>query len=141
MCLTLFHQVCVFKGLYNNEQKCIVEWERVQPIVTFPQMSGRCVCKPGVLGTKCDTCPDGSTISYNGCKGCKYQSGQLGHFRYYKTCGQSYKLQLQGHTRPENTPYYDSRVIIYYRRSYIRLTTGGNVTDKFLDQPSYTILK
>ena len=35
------------------------------------QMSGRCVCKPAILGTKCETCPDGSPVTYTGCKGCK----------------------------------------------------------------------
>ena len=36
------------------------------------QMSGRCVCKPGIIGDKCDTCPDGTGVTSKGCEGCKY---------------------------------------------------------------------
>lgn len=31
------------------------------------QMSGKCSCKPGYKGIKCDLCPDGSTVEYYGC--------------------------------------------------------------------------
>lgn len=33
------------------------------------QTNGRCMCKPGILGEKCDTCPDGSQVSSIGCDG------------------------------------------------------------------------
>ena len=31
------------------------------------QMTGRCVCKPGVLGIKCDECPSGRILTVYGC--------------------------------------------------------------------------
>ena len=34
-------------------------------------MSGKCICKPGIKGDKCDLCPDGSQIEPHGCEGCK----------------------------------------------------------------------
>ena len=33
------------------------------------QATGRCVCKPGIEGLKCDTCPDGQGLSSRGCNG------------------------------------------------------------------------
>ena len=35
------------------------------------QMSGKCICKPGIKGDKCDICPDETQIQANGCDGCK----------------------------------------------------------------------
>ena len=35
-------------------------------------MSGKCICKPGIKGDKCDICPDGTQIKPHGCEGCKY---------------------------------------------------------------------
>ena len=35
-----------------------------------------------------------------------------------------HKLRLFGGTLLENTPYYDSRVVIYDRRGFLRLATG-----------------
>ena len=35
------------------------------------QMSGKCICKPGISGDKCDTCPDGTSVTLKGCEGCK----------------------------------------------------------------------
>ena len=35
------------------------------------QMSGKCICKPGISGDKCDTCPDGTPVTPKGCNGCK----------------------------------------------------------------------
>ena len=37
------------------------------------QMSGKCICKPGISGDKCDTCPDGTSVTLKGCEGCKFQ--------------------------------------------------------------------
>ncbi|XP_064642356.1 agrin-like isoform X19 [Lineus longissimus] len=31
------------------------------------QMTGRCVCKPGITGMKCNMCPDGSVLGPGGC--------------------------------------------------------------------------
>ena len=31
------------------------------------QMSGKCICKPGIIGDKCDRCPDGTQIQPKGC--------------------------------------------------------------------------
>ncbi|GAB6019276.1 hypothetical protein CHUAL_000876 [Chamberlinius hualienensis] len=31
------------------------------------QMTGRCVCKPGVMGMKCSDCPEGQVLGPNGC--------------------------------------------------------------------------
>ena len=31
------------------------------------QMSGKCICKPGIKGDKCDRCPDGTQIKPKGC--------------------------------------------------------------------------
>lgn len=31
------------------------------------QMTGRCVCKPGVQGMKCNVCPDGTVLEEDGC--------------------------------------------------------------------------
>ena len=36
------------------------------------QMSGKCICKPGISGDKCDTCPDGTSVKLKGCEGCKF---------------------------------------------------------------------
>ena len=34
-------------------------------------MSGKCICKPGIIGEKCDICPDGTPVTSKGCTGCK----------------------------------------------------------------------
>ena len=34
-------------------------------------MSGKCICKPGIVGDKCDICPDGTPVTSKGCTGCK----------------------------------------------------------------------
>ena len=36
------------------------------------QNTGRCVCKPGILGAKCDTCPNGDKVTSSGCEGRKF---------------------------------------------------------------------
>ena len=41
-------------------------------------MSGKCICKPGISGDKCDTCPDGTSVTLKGCEGCKFQLKLLG---------------------------------------------------------------
>lgn len=41
------------------------------------QTSGRCVCKPGIVGVKCDICPDGKTVNDKGCNGCEYKDTKL----------------------------------------------------------------
>ncbi len=33
------------------------------------QMTGRCVCKPGVTGSKCNICPNGRELGPQGCTG------------------------------------------------------------------------
>ena len=33
------------------------------------QTTGRCVCKPGISGPKCDVCPDGTKVAPSGCSG------------------------------------------------------------------------
>ncbi|GBM76177.1 hypothetical protein AVEN_161019-1, partial [Araneus ventricosus] len=30
-------------------------------------MTGRCVCKHGILGMKCDICPEGTVLGEDGC--------------------------------------------------------------------------
>ena len=35
------------------------------------QMSGKCICKPGISGERCNICPDGSPVTPKGCNGCK----------------------------------------------------------------------
>ena len=37
-------------------------------------MSGKCICKPGIIGDKCDICPDGTPVTPKGCNGCKIES-------------------------------------------------------------------
>ena len=39
------------------------------------QMSGRCICKPGISGDKCDTCPNGSAVTPKGCEGLFFPQG------------------------------------------------------------------
>ena len=42
------------------------------------QMTGRCVCKPGVHGLRCDACPRGQELTMRGCvstHGTKHLSG------------------------------------------------------------------
>lgn len=39
------------------------------------QMSGRCVCKPGIRGAKCDICPDGQQVTPTGCTGLYFPFG------------------------------------------------------------------
>ena len=34
-------------------------------------MSGKCICKPGISGDRCNICPDGSPVTPKGCNGCK----------------------------------------------------------------------
>ena len=41
------------------------------------QMTGRCVCKPGVTGSKCNICPNGRELGPQGCTGI--------HFTIYYT--------------------------------------------------------
>ena len=41
------------------------------------QTSGRCVCKSGILGAKCDTCPDGSKVTASGCEGREFNITRL----------------------------------------------------------------
>ena len=36
-------------------------------------MSGKCICKPGIIGDKCDICPDGTPVTPKGCNGCKIE--------------------------------------------------------------------
>ena len=36
-------------------------------------MSGKCICKPGIVGDKCDICPDGTPVTPKGCNGCKIE--------------------------------------------------------------------
>ena len=33
------------------------------------QMSGKCLCLPGVTGSKCDTCSNGKKLNKKGCVG------------------------------------------------------------------------
>ena len=37
------------------------------------QMTGRCVCKPGVTGSKCNICPNGKELGPQGCTGIPMQ--------------------------------------------------------------------
>ncbi|GFQ66511.1 agrin [Trichonephila clavata] len=37
------------------------------------QMTGRCVCKHGILGMKCDICPEGTVLGEDGCMDGKLQ--------------------------------------------------------------------
>ena len=37
------------------------------------QMTGRCVCKPGVTGSKCNICPNGKELGPQGCTGIPLQ--------------------------------------------------------------------
>ena len=46
------------------------------------QTSGKCICKPGIQGAKCDICPDGTTIREMGCDGRKYKL----HFLSIQIC-------------------------------------------------------
>ena len=40
------------------------------------QTRGRCACKPGIAGDKCDTCADGARLSSRGCNGRTYSSDE-----------------------------------------------------------------
>lgn len=36
------------------------------------QMTGKCVCKPGIVGLKCTICPNGNDLGLLGCTGKKF---------------------------------------------------------------------
>ena len=50
------------------------------------QMSGRCICKPGISGDKCDTCPDGSAVTPQGCEGCKQNTFDVFGILFLTVC-------------------------------------------------------
>ena len=75
--LLLYLSHCVVFVITDNGDKCDTfplvchcsPYGSVRP--DCEQMSGRCICKPGISGDKCDTCPDGSAVTPQGCEGCK----------------------------------------------------------------------
>ena len=64
LCLCLWSAACNCNVLGSQRPDC-------------EQMTGRCVCRPGVTGQKCNLCPNGKRLSPTGCTG---PSARSSHF-------------------------------------------------------------
>ena len=71
-------QICIdiFENVSINKSKILISVCNCSPYGSVrsdcEQMSGKCICKPGISGDKCDTCPDGTSVKLKGCEGCKF---------------------------------------------------------------------